>query len=292
MTAREEPGEPKPRLRTFSSLDSRDFVHPWETEASANLRRVPGLDFATKKAMELGLERIYYLQNIGDNVRVTSTMFPRLHRYLNWGCEILKMPVPELYVSLTEEFGSRTYGHDKPFIVLGAELVEMLDEEERFYVIAHELGHIKAEHMLYTILAENTALLLDLIGKATFGLGSLMGVGLAIPLLDWYRKAALTADRAALLCVQDVDVPVRVFMKLAGGATGLYSEMDKEAFLQQIRSYEDREAELLDRAYRLLITVLRSSPFPIMRTKHLDEWVRGGGYARLLSKAYGEVSSP
>jgi Zn-dependent protease with chaperone function len=271
----------KRKLKTYPGLKAADFMHPWDVKATESLKKVPGFDKLIKKVLEYSLERVFYLQNIADNVRVTDKMFPKLHRYLQWGCKILDVPEPELYVSMKYEANAFTYGHTRPFIVLSSGLVDMLDEEERFFVIAHELGHIKCEHVLYTIVAENIAALLDMLGKATLGIGALLGQGLALALYDWYRKAELSADRAALLCVQDVDVATNVFMKLAGGAETLFHEMDRDEFVRQIRSYEEADERNLDRVYKLLITAFRTHPFPIMRAKHLDQWVEDGGFAKV-----------
>lgn len=269
------------KLKTYPGLEASDFMHPWDIKATESLAAVPGLDTLVRKVMEYGLERIFYLQNIADNVRVTPRMFPKLHKYLQWGCKILDIPEPEMYVSMRYEFNAFTYGHTRPFVVLNSGLLDVLDEEERFFVIAHELGHIKCDHVLYTVVAENLKTILDVVGRATLGLGSLVGSGLALPLYDWYRKAELSADRAALMCVQDPEVAMRVFMKMAGGAMSLFDEMDKEAFLEQIRAYEERDDSKLDRAYKFLLTAWRTHPFPIMRAKYVDEWVDSGGFAKV-----------
>lgn len=276
-----EQAKKKRKLKTYPGLKPGDFMHPWDTKATDSLKKVPGFDALIKKVLEYSFERIFYLQNVADNVRVTDKMFPKLYRYLKWGCQILDVEEPEMYVSMKYEANAFTYGHTKPFIVLSSGLIDMLNEEERFFVIAHELGHIKCEHVLYTIVAENIATLLDFVGKATLGVGELLGRGLALALYDWYRKAELSADRAALLCVQDVDVAVNTFMKLAGGAETLFHEMDRDEFLRQIRSYEDADESNLNRVYKLLITAFRTHPFPIMRAKHLDLWVREGGFANV-----------
>jgi Zn-dependent protease with chaperone function len=271
----------KRKLKTYPGLDPRDFMHPWDEKATAALKSVPGFDALIKKVLEYGLERVFYLQNVADNVRVTDKMFPKLYRYLKWGCQILDVEEPELYVSMKYDANAYTYGHTKPFIVLSSGLIDMLDEEERFFVIAHELGHIKCEHVLYTIVAENIAYLIDWVGKATLGVGALLGQGLALALYDWYRKAELSADRAALLCVQDVNIAVNTFMKLAGGAETLFDEMDRDEFMRQIRTYEDADESNLNRVYKLLITAFRTHPFPIMRAKHLDAWVTDGGFEKV-----------
>ena len=42
-----------------------------------------------------------------------------------------------------------TGGVEKPIIVLHSALIERLNDEETLAVIAHEVGHIHAEHVLY-----------------------------------------------------------------------------------------------------------------------------------------------
>lgn len=268
------------QLRTFPGLRAEDFQHPDDLTATSALQAIPGLDTLVAKVLEYGFERVYYLENVASNVRVTPRMFERLHKALGWGCKILGVEEPELYVQVDPVPNAFTFGHTRPFITLTSGLVDMLDDEERFFVIAHELGHIKAGHVLYMVLARNIAAVVSLIGQATLGLGALLGQGLVLALHDWYRKAELTADRAGLLCVQDMNPAIRAFMKMAGGSTRLYAEMDQNEFIRQIRDYEDADRSQLNRAYKQLITAFRTHPFPIMRAKELDLW-HGTGYRDL-----------
>ena len=272
----------KKQLKTFPGLDALSFQHPHDAAATDALRAVPGLDVVIVKVLEYGLEKLYYLENIADNERVTTRMLPRLHKYLGWGCKILDLDEPELYVTLDPVPNAYTFGHKKPFIVLTSALVDLLGDEELLFVIGHELGHIKAGHVLYTILARNIATIIAAIGQATLGIGALLGQGLVVALHDWYRKAELTADRAGLLCVQDLDPCVNVFMKLAGGGGRLWAEMDRHEFLHQIDAYEEEDRSTLGRAYKTWITAWRTHPFPILRAKELRDWF-DEGYADLVT---------
>ena len=270
-------GETKKRkLRLLPGLEAEHFQHPQDAAATAALKSVPGIDTVVAKVMEYSLERLYYLENTANNIRVTPKMFGRMYRSLEWACKILDVPEPELYVTVNPVPNAYTFGHTQPFIVLTSGLVDMLDEEERFFVISHEVGHIKAGHVLYTIIARNIAGIMTLLGQMTLGIGALLGKGLEFALYEWMRKSELTADRAGLLCVQDIEPCVRTFMKLAGGASRLYPEMDKDEFLRQIRTYEEADRSQLNRAYKVLLTLPRTHPFAILRARELDAWNQSG----------------
>src|SRR3569623_3703019 len=199
-------------------------------------------------------------------------MFPRLHKSLTWATKILYVPEPEMYVTLDPTPNAWTYGHTKPFITLTSGLIDTMSDEELFFVIGHEVGHIKAGHVLYGTMARNIAALIAILGEMTLGIGALVARGLAFALYEWYRCAELPSDRAALLCVLDLEVARSTFMKLSGGTTRLAAEMDREEFLRQIREYEEGDRATLDRAYKVLLTVQRTHPFAMQRAKELELW--------------------
>jgi len=272
----DDKGKKRRKLRPLSGLVVEELRHPTDTRATEALKKIPGLDKLLAKILEYGLERLFYVDNIASNLRVTPQMFPRLHRSLTWACKILDVTEPEMYVTLDPVPNAWTYGHTKPFVSLTTGLVDMLSDEELFFVIGHEVGHIKAGHVLYGTMARNIAAVIALIGQATFGIGSFLGQGLVIALYEWYRCAELTADRAALLCVQDIEPARDTFMKLAGGTTRLAAEMDRDEFLRQVRDYEDVDRSTLDKAYKVLLTLGRTHPFAMQRAKELEVWFESG----------------
>lgn len=287
----------KRRLKAFPHLRPEDFMHPWDRKATSTLQEIPGFQFLVSKVMEYGLERIFSLTNLSSNLRVTARMLPRLHQYLTYGCRILDMNLPELYVSTDPEPNAYTYGHNRPFIVLTSGMIELLDDEELFLVLAHELGHIKCGHVLYRTMASHMAQIMEHLGKATLGLGNLVDTGIQLAMFDWCRKSELSADRASLLCVQDIHVANRTLMKLAGGAKRLFPELDEREFLIQVRSYEDAGDEsILNKAYTFLLSAQESHPFVVMRAKHLDLWVQSGQFAQVagfeLELEYDRPSGP
>ncbi len=279
----QDEGKKKRKLRTLAGLSVDDFRHASDQRATDALKKIPGVDKLFAKVLEVGLERMYYVDNVASNLRVTPKMFPRLHRSLTWACKILDVPEPEMYVKLDPVPNAFTFGHTKPFVTVTSGLIDIMTDEELFFVIGHEIGHIKAGHVLYTTMARNIAAVVTLLGEATLGIGALLARGLVYALLEWQRCAELTSDRAALLCVQDLEPVYATFMKLAGGTTRMAAEMDRDEFLRQIREYEEVDRSTLDRAYKLLLTVERTHPFAMQRAKELDRWFESG-YPELMSK--------
>jgi Zn-dependent protease with chaperone function len=277
-------GKRKRKLKMFAGLSAEEFRHASDASATDALKKIPGLDKLLTKILEIGLERMFYVENVSSNLRVTPKMFGRLHKSLVWASKILDVPEPEMYVTVDPVPNAWTYGHTKPFITLTSGLIDMMSDEELFFVIGHEMGHIKAGHVLYGTMARNIAAIVALLGEATLGIGALLGRGLAFALYEWYRCAELTCDRAALLCVQDLEPARTTFMKLAGGTTRLAGEMDRDEFLRQIREYEEVDRSALDKAYKVLLTVQRTHPFAMQRAKELETWFEGG-YAQLMSRA-------
>lgn len=272
----------KRTLKTFPDLKAEDFQHKWDKQATSVLQGIPGFEYLIKKLMEHGFEQFFRILNLASNIQAKGKMFPRLRESLRYATRILDMKEPELYVTTDPVPNAFTYGHTRPFIVVTSGLIEATNDEELFFVLAHELGHIKCGHVLYKTMARHFKVVLDIAASATFGLSGLISAGLELALYDWQRKSELSADRAGLLCVQNQRAANRSFMKLAAGSPRLYEQMDEEEFIKQIRSYEDATDEnFINKAYTALVTAKLSHPFLVMRAKHLDAWVQSGEYTDL-----------
>ena len=57
--------------------------------------------------------------------------------------------VPELFVMGDPSFNAWCVGMDKPFILVNSGLVDLMDEDELRWVLAHELGHAMSGHAIY-----------------------------------------------------------------------------------------------------------------------------------------------
>lgn len=74
----------KRRLHRLEGLEASEFQHSSDVSATETLKKIPGLDKAVSKIMEYGLERLFYLDNIASNVRVSDKMYGRVYLTLKW----------------------------------------------------------------------------------------------------------------------------------------------------------------------------------------------------------------
>jgi Zn-dependent protease with chaperone function len=282
--------QPKARQR-FPGLDPAALQHPYDRAALNTLQKVPGLDVIVRKFIELFPERVAYIQNVAQTVRVTKTQCPELYAQLREACAILDMREPELYVAHNPLPNAWTSGHDHPYIVVTSGLLDLMNKDEIMAVIGHELGHIKSGHVLYRTIALCITLLLTIVGDMTLGIGRLIGRSIEAALLEWYRKSEFTADRSSLLVIQDPQVLLSLMMKFAGGTLFQRNQMNAQEFLKQADLYEEVDANILDRVYKMLLVMPVTHPLTIVRAREIMTWSESREYKDILVGHYARVKS-
>ena len=271
--------------KKFADLSKHEYIHPADSKALAALKAIPGVDSALKKLLEWTGESAIRVMFMASAVKVTPKQCPDLHAKLQIACTTLGVDMPDLYVQQNPIVNAFTGGVEKPIIVLHSALIERLNDEETLAVIAHEVGHIHAEHVLYLTAARLLEALANF-GAAKLIPGSeiikfIISAGIASALLAWARRAELSCDRAALLVVQDPHVIGRTMMKLAGGTFA--SKIDYDQFLEQGREFQKNyDEKKLDKFWADILNAGLSHPFPIWRVSEILKWVEGGEYAEVM----------
>ena len=268
---------------TLTGISSRAWEHPADRGALVALRKLKGFDTVLKVVSSLVNERVTRLLYLGSMVRVDEHQFAGLHRLLGEVGRTLDVAeLPEMFVTNSPITNAMTIGMDKPIIVLNSSLLDLLDEEEMRFVIAHELGHAQSGHAVYRTLLER---LLHLAGVFASIPGGTLGYrGIVAALFEWQRKSELSADRAGLLATQDPATAFRVHMKFASGSGDL-SELDQTSFFAQGQEYLDA-GDLRDSVLKLLLVERTTHPFAVVRAAELRRWVDAGDYTRILSGDY------
>jgi len=275
---------PRPAKRrvNLTDISSRAWEHPADQGALVALRKLRGFDKVLKAMSGLINERAVRLELLGSAIRVDERQFAVLHRLLAEVGATLDAPeLPELFVRASPLFNGVTIGMDKPVIVLDSALIDLLDEEELRFVIGHELGHAMSGHAL-----DKTLLLRLLSVSGLFSAIPMGGLSIRMiiaALMEWSRKAELSADRAGLLATQDPATAFRAHMKLASG--GHVDNLDQTSFFAQGAEYAGA-TDIRDSVLKLLLIERRSHPFPVSRAAELRSWVDSGAYTTVLTGAY------
>jgi Zn-dependent protease with chaperone function len=260
--------------KKFAELDKYSYIHPLDSRALAALKTIPGIDTALKKLLEVTGESAIRVIFTASAVKVTPKQCPDLYAKLQVACTTLGVDMPELFVQQNPTVNAFTGGVKNPVIVLHSQLIERLNDEEVLAVIAHEVGHIHAEHVLYITAAR----LLEALANVAIT---------AAPVAALVAQLLSVTMRSALLVTQDADVIGRTMMKLCGGTFA--SRVDYEQFLAQARDFQKNyDEKALDRFWADIINAGLTHPFPVWRVAEIMSWVESGEYARLIS---GEVES-
>jgi len=271
--------------KKFADLDKDQYIHPADSRALAALRAIPGIDSALKKLLAITGESAIRVIFTASAIKVTPKQCPDLHAKLQIACTTLGVDMPDLFVQQNPVANAFTGGVERPVIVLYSQLIERLTDEEVLAVVAHEVGHIHAEHVLYLTAAR----LLEFLAKSAVLASPLIPIVKEIltltmrsALLAWARRAELSCDRAALLVTQDAHVIGRTMMKLAGGTYA--SRVDYQQFLAQARDFQKNyDEKALDRFWADVITSGLSHPFPVWRVSEILQWVESGQYKELIT---------
>jgi Zn-dependent protease with chaperone function len=266
----------------FPGISSRAWEHPADRTALTALRRLKGFDQILKVLSAMLRERQHRLLYLASAAQVGPRQFADLDAMLDDCVQVLDAPVrPELFVSQSPLVNAYTIGMDTPFIVVTSGMYDLMTHDEMRFVLGHELGHALSGHAVYRTMLMHLMRLASSFGFIPLGGWALRAIVAA--LLEWQRKSELSGDRAGLLCGQDLDIAIRVELKLAAGSH--LDKLDTQAFLAQAREYE-RSGDMRDGLLKLLNLELQSHPFSVLRAAALTKWVDTGGYGAILAGNY------
>jgi Zn-dependent protease with chaperone function len=176
-----------------------------------------------------------------------------------------------------------TIGAGRPIVVIQSGLVQLLDGEQLRCVFAHEAGHVLSDHVLY-----RTALVVLMRLSSTPGIPVPL-FPLRAALMEWFRAAELSCDRAAALVIRDPLTVCRTLMVIAAGAQA--EHLDLDVFMRQSAEYREKGSGL-ERLSRLMLDLNLVHPMPVRRVHELMEWVRGGEYDRVVSGTFPTRDQP
>jgi Zn-dependent protease with chaperone function len=284
----------KPNIREFSGLSHLAFQHPMDAQARVALEKIPLLPTLTKSLSGAIGERFIRIQQISGSLRISSNQYPSLHKqYLKMAQILDVQKLPDLYITTSPTINAYAMGADNYFIVVTSGLIDIMTEDELLAIIGHELGHVKCEHMLYVTMANMLRLFgANILEQFLPGVGQLASIGIQLALLEWYRKAEFSCDRAALLAVQEPQVVSSALAKLAGFSRNLNETFSIDEVKKQAQSYQDIGANsLIDKIIKVYVLLGETHPYPVVRVNEIGLWAESPEYTQILNGNFPKLTA-
>lgn len=270
---------PPPKQKTVPrDLEARQYAHPLDMRSLEGIARFGPVVAVTRAIIRHWDEPMVKGQLLGGTVKVGPSQFADIHELAQSCATILNMQVPDIFIKHDPTFNAMTLGAERPLIILHSSVVEAFGPEELAFILGHEMGHIKSEHVLYLSAAYILTMGARGLADRLFGVGALIVVPAMHALQAWMRKAELTADRAGLLCLQDLDVARRSLIKLALGGKHLFERLDVDEYLRQADQASRDE-------YGRVSEFFQTHPHIANRVRELKYFRESALYSEILGQA-------
>lgn len=267
-----------------NGLDSREYEHVLDREALAALKKIPYLDKVLGVYMDFVQKSSAGIEAKLDNFRVTAKSYPKLYGLYQRALDRLNMDTePELYLYMSHSYNAMASGAKKNMVRISSSCIQNMTDNELLFVMGHELGHVKSDHLVYRNLAESLNIIPKLLGNK---IANYVSGGLDFAIMDWSRKSEYTADRAGMIAADGYENCKNAFLKLMGmnNTGGKVCMLSDEDILRQHAEFESVKNNVIGKLMYVTQTALSTHPWMIDRFKMLSEWEKSGEYAALAGK--------
>ncbi len=162
--------------------------------------------------------KLQQAQLIGNALEVKGSQFPEIFELFKTHKERLGLKKVNLYIRQDPQPNAFTIGFPRASIIMSSSLVENLTLKELSFVIAHELGHVKASHNI----------ILTFINPLGTGIP-----GSSIIFSFWQRKAEYSADRCSLILTKSVESAITCLLRITIGLE-LGKKVNLEVYREQL----------------------------------------------------------
>jgi len=280
-------------MSSYPGISASAFRHPLDSQAEQALRSVPGFDLVARRFVEYTFERPRYVFLMGNGIEVGPRQYSTIHQIFRECVRDLDIsPEPSLFVSQSPIVNAYAIGQDHPSVVLSTGLLDISGSQELRAVLAHELGHLKCGHNTLSQMASWAIMVTSGLADMTFGLSTLISTGLVVAFYEWLRKAELSADRASLLVMDELNPVLQNMMHLAGGSNRYANELNLQEFISQSQRYQALDEDGLNQFYKFFLYnnlsqgTFQSHPFTVERISYLQAWSNSEEYRHIQEGNY------
>lgn len=284
-------------LNVSTPVDCEEYIHPLDKNALIALKKIPLLDTICSKVWSVMNDKIDNMVNMSSMIHITDKQLPKIYNMVRSITNKIGIEMPELYLKLDRTINAYAYGTEKFTIVIHSGLIECLEDDEIYAVLAHECGHIACKHSLYNMVADivlnkgamfgvqELVCYLDgkgLLGSIAGNIISTVDSALELAFYHWDRCSEFSADRIAVICCGSAEPVIETMMRLAGGTVHIDSEIDKDLFIEQATEYrENMDKNLVNKGLEFLLTKNMSHPLLAVRAYEARKFAQSDEFKRL-----------
>lgn len=212
----------------------------------------------TRRRIEDVLDTVIALQLAGwmqDGVFASPATLPALYDDLLVCARTLGVAVPPAVQAGCSLSAQGAYGTDgNAYLYLSSYFVDPAKPPERRFWVGKLIGHIAARHVttstLFALVVDDQGLrqlAKKAVGPVLDVILAPLSLGVRVALSRWHRAAQLSADRAGLICNNDVDGAGRALLRLSLGTGTRVAPADYLDALKALRGEGNpgRWAELI-----------------------------------------------
>ena len=283
----------KKNNQTTKAVNCESFIHKTDRATLEALKKIPLFDTVCGKLMSLINEPQRNILDMSSKIKITKEQIPRVYNMVESICKKIGIEMPNLYLELNREPNACTYGTKKFTITVNSGLLECLEDDELYAVLAHECGHIACQHVLYHTMG---AFILDGGSKGLKRLENIFSSGIVGSIISatvesslelayyhWNRCSELSADRIAVICCGGADPVIETMMRLAGGTTHIDSEINRDLFIAQAEEYKRlTEENKIDKALEYWLTCGYSHPLLAVRAFEAQKFANSEEFKSII----------
>ena len=283
-------------LKVTTPVDCEQYIHQLDKVTLEALKKIPLLDTICDKLLSIMNDRQNTIINMSTKIHITEKQVPKVYNMVKSISNKIGIDMPELYLELNREPNAYTYGTEKFTIVIHSGLIECLEDDELYAVLAHECGHIACKHGLYHTIG---AMVLNggeiglnelanylntkgFVGAIAGNVIAAVDSALELAFFHWYRCSELSADRVAVICCGIADPVIETMMRLAGGTTHIDSEINKELFIAQAAEYQESvDKNKINKGLEFLLTKNDTHPLLAVRAYEARKFAMSEEFKRI-----------
>ena len=189
---------------------------------------------------------------LGNSMEVQYSAYAWLRDWANEVAADLRMPEVEIFVTQDPKINAFALGFARPYvIVLNSGSIRYLTRDELKVVVVHEMAHIKYYHTHALVYLQPflSVPIINLVAQWIAGF--------------WQRRTELTADRLALMYLEDADLVKSSLIKVHVGPD---TADDMNEIARQWLQYK------AERPMNRFAQTFSSHPFLVRRLSHIDRW--------------------